>query len=192
MEKTNEVYRTIRQLRVEAGMTQKEAAGKAGLTQSHLSMIESGKRRVTADVAASLFRLYGVDFLKEIPTSSEHINAADMRSAEVLGVISGLLSSAGQDLRESVDKYLSLEMFLLLRRLYLANRFNSEKLFGISSEDALRLEKLLENEPERIVRCAKYSELSRSEGIEPPTGGEAEFRRIVRDCENIAVSVLGI
>lgn len=49
--------------RIAAGLTQMEAAHRAGIVRSYLCMIESGKRaRPTLSVLQALARTYGVPF----------------------------------------------------------------------------------------------------------------------------------
>lgn len=50
--------KTIAKLRMEIGLDQQEAARRLGLSQTYLSLIESGKRKVTAELTAKAVRLF--------------------------------------------------------------------------------------------------------------------------------------
>lgn len=52
--------RTLRELRVESGLTQEEVAQLLGCTKGYYSMMERGKRRVPLEAALTLAGLYGV------------------------------------------------------------------------------------------------------------------------------------
>jgi transcriptional regulator with XRE-family HTH domain len=49
---------TLRTGREEANLTQKEAASRLGLTQAYLSMLERGRRPVTAELAAQAIKVF--------------------------------------------------------------------------------------------------------------------------------------
>lgn len=53
--------RRLRKARVEAGLTQAEAAKRLGRLQSFLSKVESGERRVDSVELRAFARLYGKD-----------------------------------------------------------------------------------------------------------------------------------
>ena len=129
----------LREARVKAGITQEEAAKKAEIVQSQLSMIESGKRRVPAETAAKLFALYGVEYTcTEAQTGSEGHDAEKTRKSEnMLELILSLAEKTGSErFVGAVDEYLNLCGYLFLRRLYLANPHNSEKVFSLDSLSA--------------------------------------------------------
>lgn len=51
----------LKQARRSVGLTQQEAAGKMGVSQAYLSMLESGKRTLPTKLARRLADLYGVE-----------------------------------------------------------------------------------------------------------------------------------
>jgi len=58
----------IKQARIEAGITQEEIAKLLGRTQSYLSKIESGQRRIDINLLAELAQVYKKEinyFIKE-------------------------------------------------------------------------------------------------------------------------------
>jgi len=51
---------TIRKLRLEKGYTQKELADKLGISESAVSLIENGKRKLKLETAIKLAEIFGV------------------------------------------------------------------------------------------------------------------------------------
>jgi transcriptional regulator with XRE-family HTH domain len=50
----------LRSARQTAGLTQQQAAGRLGVSQAYLALIEQGRRPVTASLASKLAKLYGL------------------------------------------------------------------------------------------------------------------------------------
>lgn len=167
----------LRQCRLNAGLTQQQAAEKAGLTQSNLSMIENGKRRVSAESAAELLGIYGVGL---------SLGAAEERDAdgELVGLfelISQLAESGGDALAETVRTHLLLSGYLLMRSLYLSDTHNSDSLFGLTDEDAQKLAQLLAD---------RLAHTEHSGRIEPRLSSVPDFRKNIARCESLALQLL--
>ena len=72
----------IRDARKRSGLTQEEAAKRLGISQSNLSMLEGGKRRLSAETAEELARLYGEDEKKADFAGMVHDIAKELPRAE--------------------------------------------------------------------------------------------------------------
>ena len=53
---------TIRELRIKNQMTQEELSSKLGLTRGAITMIETGKNRLTVDTAKKIADVFGIDW----------------------------------------------------------------------------------------------------------------------------------
>lgn len=187
MENANNLTFVLRKLRTDAGLTQKQAASKAGLTQSHLSMIENGKRRVSTDLAKKLLELYGISFSPEIARRDN----ADCIGTALYAL--GMLSKAGgKQIEDAADRYVCLSIYILLRKLYLANPHNTDKLFRLSSEDAERLAESLIKEPDRLLAFAVQGDDIPNDRLEPSLNEALALREAIEQCEEIAMKALGI
>jgi len=58
------VGRLLKKLREQKGLDQYELADQIGVSQGTISNIESGKRKVQANVAITLAKFFGVEFHK--------------------------------------------------------------------------------------------------------------------------------
>lgn len=59
--------------RERSGLTQETAAHMLGVSQSYLSLLEKGKRRVTAKLAHKAAQLYGLPVMLPLETPSNHV-----------------------------------------------------------------------------------------------------------------------
>lgn len=182
MEKYSDISDALKRLRIQAGLTQRQAAEMAGLAQSHLSMIENGKRRVTASLAKKLLELYGV----RLTFFSGGDISVSKRLSSALGALRQLALAGGSELEEAVDRYLCLCVYILLRKLYLANPHNTDRLFRLSGEDTERLAERLFAEPDRLLSFARYSDDVSDNFIELPIDEAFALREVIEGCEDIA------
>lgn len=182
----------LRDARVKAGITQEEASKKAEIAQSQLSMIESGKRRVPAETAAKLFALYGVEYTCG-EAEDEGADVVKTRKTEdMMKLIFGLAEKSGSArFTNAIDEYLNLCAYLFLRRLYLVNPHNSEKVFSLDRFSADVLAEYLTEEPEKLMSFATHSKEVRNVLIEPDEEGIEDFIRIIRECEKKASELTG-
>ena len=51
----------VRKLRTERGWLQRETAEKLGVTRSHLSAVENGKRSISTKMITAIIRVFGVN-----------------------------------------------------------------------------------------------------------------------------------
>lgn len=188
MNNPNYIHDALRRLRKEAGYTQQQAAEMAGLAQSHLSMIENGKRGIPAMLAKELFELYGVKITSKIAET----NNTSERLTMATSVLSVLAKSGGKQLAEAADKYVCLCVYILLRKLYSANPHNTNKLFQLSDEDFDSLAQTLIAEPDRLLNFAKYADDIQDDRIEPTLKEVIALRDTIDYCEKIALEALGI
>ncbi|MFA5204931.1 MAG: helix-turn-helix transcriptional regulator [Lentisphaeria bacterium] len=70
--------RVIAGHRLRLGLTQAKLAGRVGIPQSHLSRLESGRCKLTPDMAARLGQALGVD-LSNLPASGQQLPRAARR-----------------------------------------------------------------------------------------------------------------
>ena len=118
----------IRDARKRSGLTQDQAAGALDITQSQLSMLENGRRRLSADMALKMSAVYGENIAETgLPKLKEG------SAAEALTALLEFAGRSGSDkLVQSAENYISLCCYLLLRNIYLANPHNSERIFSLS------------------------------------------------------------
>jgi len=74
------VKRLIR-ARLEAGLRQEDVAKKLGVTQSHVSDIEAGSRRIDVILLSALSRIYKIPFLALI---SSKVKLLSLQEAEAI------------------------------------------------------------------------------------------------------------
>ena len=166
----------LRRSRLEAGLTQTEAAEMAGLTQSNLSMIENGKRRVPADTMAALLDIYGV----EISLGETGESAGSAGLSELLSLLIQLGESGGKDVAEAVNSRTALTLYLLIRQLYLSDPHNSHRLFSLTKAEIKRLELLLSEQPMLFPQSR----------VEPLLSSVPAFHSAVARCEALARELL--
>ncbi len=174
----------LRTARIEAGYTQTAAANKIGMTQPHLSMIEKGKRRISAEDAQSLFRLYcnEEDNPDEPPAENESF------AVQAVKLLEELAEKGGTRLSEAADSYICLCAYVFLRKLYLTNPHNTERIFTIPQSSMQDLERLISDEPDKASDFARESKDVSCRKIEPSELTAKKIVRIVRRCEKIISS----
>lgn len=62
------IGKTVREARINLGMTQTEFSALVGITQSHISMIEKGKRKPKIETVRKIARALDLDVEKLIQT----------------------------------------------------------------------------------------------------------------------------
>jgi len=176
----------IRAARLQAGLTQKEAAQKAMITQSHLSMLENGIRGLSAEM---LIRLCGIYDMTDIPIMESELN--ERCALQTLALLEELVEKSGsKKLVRSVDNYINLCGYVLLRRLYMTNPLNSNRVFSISDGEIDQLAQLLLQEPTKILSFAETSKEVKNAEIEPDEFQAIRFLEVVRKCEMQIINAL--
>ncbi len=176
----------IRAARLQAGLTQKEAAQKAMITQSHLSMLENGIRGLSAEM---LIRLCGIYDMTDIPIMESELN--ERCALQTLALLEELVEKSGsKKLVRSVDNYINLCGYVLLRSLYMTNPHNSNRVFSISDGEIDQLAQLLLQEPTKILSFAETSKEVKNAEIEPDEFQAIRFLEVVRKCEMQIINAL--
>lgn len=76
-----EVVRRLIRARLDAGLRQEDVARKLGVTQSHVSDIEAGSRRIDLILLSALSRIYKTPFLALI---SSKVKLLSLKEAEAI------------------------------------------------------------------------------------------------------------
>lgn len=170
----------IRDARKRSGLTQDQAAGALDITQSQLSMLENGRRRLSADMALKMSAVYGENIAETgLPKLKEG------SAAEALTALLEFAGRSGSDkLVQSAENYISLCCYLLLRNIYLANPHNSERIFSLGGDDLARLERLLADEPRKIAAYARTAKDVKRAALEPDEYATAQFLQLIKSCES--------
>jgi transcriptional regulator with XRE-family HTH domain len=179
----------FRDARKRAGMTQVEVSNILGVTQSHLSMLEKGQRRITLSIASQLCEIYGEDCLLN-PLENTDETALSVRSVNQLLTIA--TKGSQTELLNAVDTYMSICSYVLLRKLYLSNPHNTERVFTVSKEQFEQISSLMNDEPDKIVSYAGVSSKINCSAIEPNEDGVSEFLSVIRSVEEKIKSILDI
>ena len=167
----------IRDARKRSGLTQEQAAGALDITQSQLSMLENGRRRLSADMALKMSEVYGENIAETgLPKLKEG------SAAEALTALLEFAGRSGSDkLVQSAENYISLCCYLLLRNIYLANPHNSERIFSLGGDDLARL---LADEPRKIAAYARTAKDVKRAALEPDEYATAQFLQLIKSCES--------
>lgn len=173
----------LRLARRRAGFTQLEAAQKLGVAQSYLSMMEQGKRRLSAENAETLVKLYGEENMAllidgESDSNDESNAVRTVRMLEELARKSG-----SESIVRSTDNFICLCVYIMLRKLYLTNPHNTERIFSLKECDIGRIWELLADEPDKLARFAENAKDVKTTEIEPDEMQAVELLRFIGRCE---------
>lgn len=138
MNKRDEIAVGIRTARKKKGLSQVRAAEMLGITQSQLSMLECGKRRLSAELEAHMAEIYSVEEDTEPPAADNSVN--DDLVARLGGYDQRLADGAGA--------YLDLVAYLLLRKMF------PQLDYRLAEDKIADLERILQREPEILARLA--------------------------------------
>ena len=156
------------------------------ITQSHLSMLENGIRGLSAEM---LIRLCGIYDMTDIPIMESELN--ERCALQTLALLEELVEKSGsKKLVRSVDNYINLCGYVLLRRLYMTNPHNSNRVFSISDGEIDQLAQLLLQEPTKILSFAETSKEVKNAEIEPDEFQAIRFLEVVRKCEMQIINAL--
>ncbi|MBR1723637.1 MAG: helix-turn-helix transcriptional regulator [Ruminococcus sp.] len=177
-ERRRMIAERLRRARLEAGLTQKQAAQLLGVSQSVISMQETGRRRITADEAERMKETYALKTRRKAGSKRKKLPGAE--AAEVLLQLASL---GGSDLECVADNYIALCSYILMRELYIANPKNTDKLFDMDTPSAVMLKEQMFDELEKIRRFASYSKRVKTSEIVPGQVLEARMKSVISDCE---------
>lgn len=172
------VAERLRRARIEAGLTQKQAAKLFGVSQSVISMQETGKRRVAADIAERMKERYSAVTLQRLRYSGHKLPGAE--AAEVLLQLASL---GGRELECVADNYIALCSYILIREIYNANPNNLDRPFRLDITSEVLLREQMTDELEKIRRFAAYSKKVRTEDIAPGELLEKRMLNVIEGCE---------
>ena len=184
MSEENKHRRTIaerlKRARIEAGLTQKQAAKLFGVSQSVISMQENGIRRVSADTAERMKTTYSMLTRRRTNSKSQPLPGAE--AAEVLLQLAAL---GGNELEYIADNYIALCSYILIRDIYCANPDNYETPFRLDTPLAIMLREQLTDELEKIRKYITYSKNVKTHNIVPDDLLEQRLTNVVRNCEDM-------
>lgn len=173
----------LRAARRRAGFTQFEAAQQLGVAQSYLSMIEQGKRRLSAENAEALVKLYGEEniILLSDGKSDTDDESCSVRAVRMLEEFARKSGSEG--IARSTDNFICLCVYVMMRKLYLTNPHNTERIFSLEESDIVRIWELLADEPDKLARFAENAKDVKTSEIEPDEMQAIELLRFIGRCE---------
>ncbi len=180
-----ETGRRLAALRRERGMSQSKAASALGVTQSCISQLENGRRRISFAAAAKLAELYGAELSEMIPEPADRPAAIELKGDEGSALLVKLAEASKISLIDrSVKAFLMVSAYRMLRAVYSLNPHNSQELFSLSEEDAFgAAEDFLREEPHRIKQLM-FTDSEKGLGrIELPVEDSARLRAFIRECE---------
>ena len=156
------IHNKIKQLRKSKGISQKEVAAFAGVTQSSFALIESGKtQNISIEVGKGIAKALDIPFteLFEIEDSGMVVEKLEQKVIELEDIIK-IYEDSGKDIDERL-KELKLTIDLLLKKIEIYKRaiyevlvMNSHGRISIYNEKIKNepsKEKLLELEKKKII-----------------------------------------
>lgn len=184
-EQNKELGKRLAEIRRSKGISQLSAAKALGTTQSNISQLECGKRRISSSAAMTLCRFYGVSAAEVFGFPEEESVSLAADSAGSL--LTALAESSGsEDITSSAEAYISLCVYRMLRALYGINPHNSSELFSLSESEAEKLcKEFTDNEPERLRATLSAGTAQQRSRIELPIERSAELRSFIKTCEKL-------
>lgn len=184
MRMTDDIADILRAARKKRGLTQKQAAALAGLTQPQLSMIENGIRSVSAKTALELCRIYEMetDVFNNIFSLEE-----DSIASAAIACLKTLAEKSGENaVIQSAEDYIALTAYIYIRELYLANPYNTDKIFKLSEREIKRIKTAVFSEPQKTAAKLSSFNAAKAKNIEPTDEQIPEFLNMIRLCEKAA------
>ena len=170
----------LKRARIEAGLTQKEAAAIFGLSQSVISMQENGRRRISAETAERMKATYSMLIRRR--TSSK---TRQLPGAESVEVLLQLASLGGIELETIADNYIALCSYILIRDIYCSNPENYDHPFRLDTPSAILLREQLIDKLEKIRRFITYSKNVKTHEIVPDKVLAMRLNNVVLNCEDM-------
>lgn len=184
-----EVGERLRGVRILKGITQKQAAEATGISQPFLSALERGQKTVCTAQLISLIRYYKVPYDMIFGSEQNDYSLHDFPSGgsselciELMSLLVG--KSRSQALATGTNNCLKLVVYMIIRTIYRENPRNSDKLFSVDYDEALRLvESILIASPTNIARFIRSSRTINSQNFELPPEKNPELRSFISECE---------
>lgn len=172
------------ELRRSYGMTQAQAAENLGISQSNISLLESGKRGLSGMTALRFAILYETtleDILGE--TAAKEVKPPEPGAAEAM--LMGFLSDGSfTDVKGAVSSYLAAAAYRMLRAIYECNPHNSTELFSLDKAAAEKLtRKFLSDEPSKLSAVLSARPASVRSKLELPVEDAKALRTFIKSCE---------
>lgn len=176
-------------LRRSYGITQSAAAKALGISQSNISQFESGKRRLSGEIALGFARLYHAS-LEEILGSTVQSKPAPPTPGEAETLLSELTADpVFSEISEATCAYIAVAAYRMLRALYCCNPHNSTELFSLDAamSDELTLH-FLEHEPSKLASLFRTMPTADRSKLELPVEYAARLRDMISSCEKLLIA----
>ncbi len=174
-------------------LTQSQTAQAVGTTQSCISDIENGKKQGCLNLIIKLIRFYGVSYELILGESGNSHYTFPQYSGEIpddggMELLSALVAgSGGSRLSEQLSETVRVCIYMLFRKVYGQNPYNSEKIFSLGSDEASELcLRFLENSSAELDKCFEKSKVIKKR-LELPVEKSGDLRRFVKSCEQILI-----
>ncbi len=190
-ERLLEIGEKLAAVRKAKGLTQVQAAEKAGCTQSYLSAVENGKKAFSIGFVLDLINIYGVSY--ETVFGENHADTWVFETPEIESSLAGALSlleqlvenSGSAVLEKGIDEYLKLCIYSAFRQLYEANPHNTGRIFSSDAKAASgAVSRMVENMPQILHSLIEGCHIRRDR-FELPVERGHELRTFVGECEEL-------
>ena len=177
-------------------LTQKQVGEKLGIKQETVSMIESGARRPSAVLLKQFAGLYNTTYDKLLGTpkpSGELLRDKPLKEIMSVDLLLSLCENTGSaELEQAVRSYLDMCVYCLMREIYECNPKNSDKLFLVDKDDALKqVMTYIEHTPVQLSAFIKAtSSKIKKNNIELPLEKAADFREFIKQSESFILDNL--
>lgn len=192
------VGKRLRNVRKKLGLTQKEAAFAAGISQPFLSAVERGNKAVSTAQIVSLIRFYKVPY-EDILGRLDGVGSEDGQNRnkyqelglgyELLELLIGEENS--KVIMDNAEDCVNICAYMVFRSVYRMNPHNSERPFSISYNDAIRAAtELITSAPDFISGYIGTDPEIRTDSLELPTERNEDMRTFIRESESLLKEVL--
>lgn len=186
LKKRKQIGANLRVMRFSANMLQSKAASMVGITQPQLSMIENGKRSISAELQQQLIEIYSSKMIQKQSNGTDDVNSTNENNIalETVKLLQRLAEKTNsEEMVYAVDYYICVCTYIFLRKLYLVNPHNTEKAFSVPCGTFESLVELIGDEPDKAVSFAKASKSVSCSKIEPNESELSEFFYRLLECE---------
>lgn len=185
-----EVGKRLSELRKAKNMTQNQAAEHLGITQGNMSQLESDARKISIYSIKKLIELYNSTY-ESVLGKLGGSNGDAFFEPNSIASIDLLLSICNQadseELNLAVTAYINMCVYIILRELYEANPRNTDAVFSLQRDDALKkATDFISKTPYHLSAFINASSGGRikKKSIEPPLEKAADFREFISSCED--------
>ena len=180
----------LKTIRRRLGMTQKEAARSAGMSQPFLSAIERGQKTAGTSQIVGLIRLYRVPYetiFGELEQDELAIPQVPVKAALGYELLEQLIGEANsRELAQGAADCINVCAYIVFRSVYRLNPHNSERPFSLDFDEALRAaEHVITSAPDLITRFIGSDRDISVTSFELPTERNEDIRAFIRDSEGL-------